>query len=60
MLNHWLKFAEFLNSRITLKNKNIFGGSNDGYLMSILKSKGANVLGIDASQFMVNLSKKKN
>ena len=57
---HWLKFANFLNTRINLKNKKIFEiGSNDGYLISILKNKGANVLGIDASEFMVNLSKKK-
>ena len=57
--SHWKNFAQFLDNRIDLKNKKIFEiGSNDGFLISILKSKGANVLGIDASRFMVKLSKK--
>jgi len=56
---HWKNFANLLNNKIDLKNKKIFEiGSNDGFLISILKSKGANVLGIDASKFMVKLSNK--
>ena len=57
--SHWENFANFLSKRIDLKNKKIFEiGSNDGFLISILKGKGANVLGIDASKFMVKLSNK--
>ena len=57
--SHWKNFANFLNNKIDLKNKKVFEiGSNDGFLISILKSKGANVLGIDASKFMVKLSNK--
>ena len=57
--SHWKNFANFLNKRISLKDKKVLEiGSNDGFLISILKDKGANVLGIDASKFMVELSKK--
>ena len=57
--SHWQNFANFLNKKISLKEKKIIEiGSNDGFLISILKDKGANVLGIDASKFMVKLSNK--
>ena len=58
---HWKKFANFLNKKINLNKKKIIEiGSNDGFLTTILKNKGAKVLGVDASKFMVNLCKKKN
>ncbi len=58
--NHWIKFSKDLDKKIDLKNKKIIEiGSNDGFLTHLLKRKGANVLGLDASDFMVKLSKKK-
>lgn len=58
--SHWISFANFLSNKIKLSNKKIIEiGSNDGFLSYQLKKKGANVLGIDASDFMVKLSKKK-
>ena len=58
--SHWKSFVKFLSKKIDLKDKKIFEiGSNDGFLISILKDKGADVLGIDASKFMVRLSNKK-
>ncbi len=58
--NHWIDYANFLSSKINLYNKKIIEiGSNDGFLSNELKKRGANVLGIDASKFMVKLSKKK-
>ena len=57
--NHWIKFANDLEKKINLKKKKIIEiGSNDGFLSKILKDKGSNVLGVDASKFMVELSKK--
>ena len=59
--NHWKNFADFLENKTSIKGKNIIEiGSNDGFLISILKKKGANVLGVDASKFMVNLANKNN
>ena len=58
--NHWIEFANDLEKRTDLKYKKIIEiGSNDGFLSNLLKEKGANVLGVDASKFMVKLSKKK-
>ena len=58
--NHWIKFADMLDKKFNIKNKKIIEiGSNDGFLSSILKKKGADVLAVDASKFMVNISKKK-
>ena len=58
--NHWIEFANDLNKQTDLKNKKIIEiGSNDGFLSYLLKKKGANVLGVDASKFMVKMSKKK-
>ena len=58
--NHWINFADSLEKKIKLQNKKIIEiGSNDGFLSYQLKKKGAQVLGVDASEFMVKLSKKK-
>jgi 2-polyprenyl-3-methyl-5-hydroxy-6-metoxy-1,4-benzoquinol methylase len=58
--NHWIEFADSLEKKISLKNKKIIEiGSNDGFLSQLLKKKGAEVLGVDASEFMVKISKKK-
>lgn len=58
--NHWKEFANFLENKFVLKNKKVLEiGSNDGYLCEILKKKGANILGVDASSFMVKISKKR-
>ena len=58
--NHWVEFADSLEKKTKLKNKKIIEiGSNDGFLSYLLKKKGAEVLGVDASEFMVKISKKK-
>ncbi len=58
--NHWIEFANNLKKKTDLKNKKIIEiGSNDGFLSYLLKKKGADVLGVDASEFMVKMSKKK-
>ena len=58
--NHWLNFADDLNKNFYVKNKKIFEiGSNDGFLIHKLQQMNAKVLGIDASKFMVKISKKK-
>jgi 2-polyprenyl-3-methyl-5-hydroxy-6-metoxy-1,4-benzoquinol methylase len=58
--NHWIDFANSLEKKTKLQNKKIIEiGSNDGFLSYQLKKKGAQVLGVDASEFMVKLSKKK-
>lgn len=58
--NHWIKFAEELNRGFNVSKKKIFEiGSNDGFLIQKLKKMKADVLGIDASNFMVKLSNKK-
>lgn len=58
--NHWVEFADSLEKKTILKNKKIIEiGSNDGFLSYMLKKKGAEVLGVDASEFMVKISKKK-
>ena len=58
--NHWIEFADTLEKQISLKNKKIIEiGSNDGFLSYLLKKKKAEVLGVDASEFMVKISKKK-
>ena len=58
--NHWVEFSDSLEKKMSLKNKKIIEiGSNDGFLSYLLKKKGAEVLGVDASEFMVKISKKK-
>ena len=57
--NHWNEFAKQLNHKLKIKDKKILEiGSNDGYLCSLLNNFGAKTLGVDASNFMVNLSRK--
>ena len=57
--NHWNEFAKQLNHKFKIKDKKILEiGSNDGYLCSLLNKFGAKTLGVDASNFMVNLSRK--
>jgi 2-polyprenyl-3-methyl-5-hydroxy-6-metoxy-1,4-benzoquinol methylase len=57
---HWEKLANDLDKKNYLKGKKIIEiGSNDGFLSLLLKKKGANVLCVDASSFMTNISKKK-
>jgi|TARA_B110000093_G_scaffold179521_1_gene219849 2-polyprenyl-3-methyl-5-hydroxy-6-metoxy-1,4-benzoquinol methylase len=58
--NHWIEFANTLEKKTKLKGKKIIEiGSNDGFLSHLLKIKGADVLGVDASEFMVKESQKK-
>ena len=58
--NHWTKLADMLDKKFNIKKKKIIEiGSNDGFLSSILKEKGADVLAVDASKFMVNICQKK-
>ena len=58
--DHWDEFAKFLENKYGIKNKKILEiGSNDGYLCQILNKKGAFTLGVDASEFMTNLSRKR-
>jgi len=58
--NHWIEFANNIQKKNDLKNKKIIEiGSNDGFLSYLLKKRGAEVLGVDASEFMVKMSKKK-
>ena len=57
--NHWNEFAKQLNRKFKIQDKKILEiGSNDGYLCSLLNKFGAKTLGVDASNFMVNLSRK--
>ena len=49
-----------LKKKNNLRDKKIIEiGSNDGFLCSILQKEGANVIGVDASNFMVRLCKQK-
>ena len=58
--NHWIEFVNTLDKQFNIKEKKIIEiGSNDGFLSSILKEKGADVLAVDASKFMVNICQKK-
>ncbi len=59
--NHWKDYTNTLDKKFNLKNKKILEiGSNDGYLCSLFKKKGAIAIGVDASKFMTKLSKKNN
>ena len=59
-INHWKKYADDLDINYDLRNKTIIEiGSNDGLLSFFIKKKGSNVIGIDASPFMVKIANKK-
>ena len=59
--NHWIDYANYVDKKFNIKDKKIIEiGSNDGFLSLILSQKGADILAVDASKFMVNICKKKN
>ena len=59
--SHWINLCKFLDDRYSLKNKKVLEiGSNDGFLLSLIKNKSDNILGVDASRYMVKKSNKKN
>ena len=59
--SHWTSFTEYLEKKFKIKNKKILEiGSNDGFLCNLLNKKGAYSVGVDASKFMVDLSRKRN
>ncbi len=59
--NHWIDYANYIDKKFNIKNKKIIEiGSNDGFLSLVLKKKGADILAVDASKFMVDICKKKN
>lgn len=54
---HWISFANSLSTLHDLTDLNILEvGSNDGFLLNILKERKSHVLGVDASKFMADLS----
>ncbi len=60
--SYWSKYANFIlkNFSIEKKLKILEIGSNDGYLLSLLKKYNNDVLGVDASPKMNELAKKNN
>ncbi len=60
--NHWQNYAVEVPTRINLeKGASIIDvGSNDGFLPEHFQKNGYRVLGVDPSQFMVDLAKKNN
>ena len=59
--NYWLKYSEEILKLFSYpsKLKILEIGSNDGYLLNLLKKKGHKVLGIDASSKMNEIASKK-
>jgi len=54
---HWKEFAQSLNNRLHSKGSNVLEiGSNDGFLLGLLKSHGFKTLGVDASKFTSKLA----
>jgi SAM-dependent methyltransferase len=54
---HWMSFASYLSSMRDLNDLNVLEiGSNDGFLLNLLKERECQVLGVDASQFMADLA----
>lgn len=54
---HWLSFANYVSSMRDLKDLDILEiGSNDGFLLNLLKERKCRVIGVDASKFMADLS----
>ncbi len=60
--SYWLKYANYILKNFSIKEKLkiLEIGSNDGYLLSILKKYNHEVLGVDASPKMNELSMKNN
>ena len=58
--NHWTEFADMLveNKFVKKGSKVLEIGSNDGFLINILKNKGCKVLGVDASAAMCKVANK--
>ena len=51
--DHWNEYLVYLSQLKKLENSNVLEiGSNDGFLLGLLKSQKCQVLGIDASKFM--------
>lgn len=51
---HWQEQAAWLDMKFKVSNKSVLEvGSNDGFLLCLLRDRGAKVLGIDASPAMV-------
>ena len=58
--DHWIELANSLDNEFKIKKKKVIEiGSNDGFLSSLLKDKGAEVLAVDASKFMIKICKMK-
>jgi hypothetical protein len=54
---HWEKFAQNICLQLPFDKSNVLEiGSNDGFLLEVLKNRGHRVLGVDASIFMSNIA----
>lgn len=54
---HWSEFIASVGNRVKLNSSTILEiGSNDGFLLELAKAFTNNVVGIDASDYMVNLA----
>lgn len=60
--NHWTKYVREVSKKLNLKPGSfiIEAGSNDGFLAEQFQKQGHHVLGVDPSQFMADLAKKRN
>jgi SAM-dependent methyltransferase len=55
--DHWSEFITSINSRSKLNSSKILEiGSNDGFLLGLAKAYTNNVIGIDASDYMVDIA----
>lgn len=61
-MKYWSKYSEDIMKLFSKKSdlKILEIGCNDGFLLSLLKKKGHNVLGVDASPAMLKLASQKN
>ena len=55
---HWIEYCEEVKANLSITNTDRICeiGSNDGFLLSLFKKNGNQVLGIDASQNLVEIS----
>jgi len=60
--NHWERYAEHVSKKLNLQSGSfvVEAGSNDGFLAEQFQKREYKVLGIDPSQCMVDLAKKRN